>query len=378
MRLQNSYIFLVNPQKQDTKQQKTSANKRVFKFKQSVHSYVLKCFPGTTEYEIDGWDYQHKMVWRSDDHPDTCTVVFRFYSVIETTYLDVAAEGGSEEDVIKCLEYVHETLQSSGVCSDYVMILSYDTVSEYYCNKLYPKLNELERNLRKLLFNIYTVNFGRDYYKTTISGDIQTKAKENIRARGNADRKEVTVLQEFFYSLELGDVQQLLFTPRWTELDEQTKQAFLNEHSDLSMLSDADLRSEFADIAPKSDWDRFFSDKVSNVDFKGIINTIRGYRNKVAHCKHVTKEEYQDCVGMIKQLNDAIFEAIKATEDKDFESKNRVYLQNVVNQLADAIQNLSQMRTSMASSMIQSVVSSMKDVCHAITPSTELSNEDTE
>jgi hypothetical protein len=378
MRLQNSYIFLVNPKKQDIKQQSLSGNKRAFEFKQSVYSYVSKCFPGTTEYEIDGWDYQHKMVWRSDDHPDTCTVVFRFYSVIETTYLDVAAEGGSEEDVIKCLEYVHETLQSSGVCSDYVMILSYDTVSEYYCNKLYPKLNELERNLRKLLFNIYTVNFGRDYYKTTISGDIQTKAKENIRARGNADRKEVTVLQEFFYSLELGDVQQLLFTPRWTELDEQTKQAFLNEHSDLSMLSDADLRSEFADIAPKSDWDSFFSDKVSNVDFKGIIDTIRGYRNKVAHCKHVTQEEYQDCVGMIKQLNEAIFEAIKATEDKDFESKNRVYLQNVVNQLADAIQNLSQMRTSMASSMIQSVVSSMKDVCHAIAPSTELSDEDTE
>lgn len=378
MRLQNSYIFLVNPKKQDIKQQSLSGNKRAFEFKQSVYSHVSKCFPGTTEYEIDGWDYQHKMVWRSDDHPDTCTVVFRFYSVIETTYLDVAAEGGSEEDVIKCLEYVHETLQSSGVCSDYVMILSYDTVSEYYCNKLYPKLNELERNLRKLLFNIYTVNFGRDYYKTTISGDIQTKAKENIRAKGNADRKEVTVLQEFFYSLELGDVQQLLFTPRWTELDEQTKQAFLNEHSDLSMLSDADLRSEFADIAPKSDWDRFFSDKVSNVDFKGIIDTIRGYRNKVAHCKHVTQEEYQDCVGLIKQLNDAIFEAIKATEDKDFESKNRVYLQNVVNQLADAIQNLSQMRTSMASSMIQSVVSSMKDVCHAIAPSTELSNEDTE
>ena len=378
MRLQNSYIFLVNPKKQDTKQQKTSANKRVFEFKQSVHSYVLKCFPGTTEYEIESWDYQHEIVWKSDDHPETCTVLFRFYSVIGTTYLDVTAEGGSDEAVIQCLEYVHKTLQTSGVCSDYVMILSYDAVSEYYCNKLYPKLNELERNLRKLLFNIYTVNFGRDYYRTTISGDIQTKAKENIRARGNADRKEVTVLQEFFYSLEVGDVQQLLFTPRWTELDEQTKQAFLNEHSDLSMLSDADLRSEFADIAPKSDWDRFFSDKVSNVDFKGIIDTIRGYRNKVAHCKHVTKEEYQDCAGMIKQLNDAICEAIKATEDKDFESKNRLYLQNVVNQLADAIQNLSQMRTSMASSMIQSVVSSMKDVCHAIAPSTELSNEDTE
>lgn len=225
------------------------------------------------------------------------------------------------------------------------------------------------------------MNFGRDYYKTTISGDIQTKAKENIRARGNADRKETTVLQEFFYSLELGDVQQLLFTPKWTDLDEQTKQAFLNENSDLSRLSDADLRSAFVDITPKSDWDRFFSDKVSNVDFKDIIDTIRGYRNKVAHCKHVGREEYQKCVGIIKQLNDAILLAVKATEDKDFANKNRVYLQKMVKQLTDTIQGLSMMHTSMTSSVIQvaqSVVSSMKDAFLAIDLPAEFSNEDSE
>ncbi len=381
MRLQNSYIFLENPKKQDAQKPDNSDNKRTFEYRLSVHAYVSKCFKGTTEYELDSWDYQHEMIWRSDDQSVTCNVVFRFYSVIGTTYLDVTAEGGSDEDIIKCLEFVHTTLQTSGVSSDYVMILSYDAVSEYYCNRLYPKLNELERNLRKLLFNIYTVNFGRDYYKTTISGDIQTKAKENIRARGNADRKETTVLQEFFYSLELGDVQQLLFTPKWTDLDEQTKQAFLNENSDLSRLSDADLRSAFVDITPKSDWDRFFSDKVSNVDFKDIIDTIRGYRNKVAHCKHVGREEYQKCVGIIKQLNDAILLAVKATEDKDFANKNRVYLQKMVKQLTDTIQGLSMMHTSMTSSVIQvaqSVVSSMKDAFLAIDLPAEFSNEDSE
>lgn len=381
MRLQNSYIFLENPKKQDANKQNNSDNKRTFEYRLSVHAYVSKCFKGTTEYEIDNWDYQHEMVWQTDDQPETYNVVFRFYSVIGTTYLDVTAEGGSDEDIIKCLEFVHTTLQTSGISSDYVMILSYDAVSEYYCNRLYPKLNELERNLRKRLFNIYTVNFGRDYYRTTISGDIQTKAKEIIRARGNADRKEATVLQEFFYSLELGDVQQLLFPPKWTGLDEQTKQAFLNENSDLSRLSDADLRLAFVDIAPKSDWDRFFSDKVSNVDFKDIIDTIRGYRNKVAHCKHVTREEYQKCVGLIKQLNEAILQAVKATEDKDFANKNRVYLQKIVKQLTDAIQDLSMMHTSMASSVIQaaqSAVSSMKDAFLVIDPSAELSNEDIE
>lgn len=348
MRLQNSYIFLVNPNKQNTKKDKPSDNNRVFEYQPSVHSYVSKCFCGTTVYGIDDWYYQHEIVWQPDGYSEQCTVTFRFYSVIGTTYLDVAVEGGTEDGIIKCLEHVHTTLKSSGVCSDYVMIVSYDAVSEHYCNKLYPKLNKLERNLRKLLFNIYTVNFGSDYYKTTISDVIQSKAKENIRAKGSASRKEVTVLQEFFYSLEFGDVHQMLFTPRWTELDEQAKQNFLNEHSDLSMLSDAELRTAFENISPKSDWDRFFSDKISSVDFKGIIDIIRSYRNKVAHCKFISTDEYQDCLRVIKQLNDALLEAIKATEDKEFESKNRAYLQKTVKQLADAIQNLSAMYASMA------------------------------
>lgn len=259
------------------------------------------------------------------------------------------------------------------------MIVSYDAISEFYCNKLYPKLNELERHLRKLLFNIYTVNFGRDYYRTTFSAEIQSKAKEIIRAKGNSNRKEMTVLQEFFYSLEFGDIQEMLFTPRWTPLDEQAKCAFLEKHKDLSILTDAELRSVIADITPKSDWDRFFSDKLSGIDFKGIIESIRGFRNKVAHCKMITKVEYQNCLKMIEQLDDAILKAIEATEDKDFERKNSAYLQKMAGQLADAIQNFTTMYASMSSKLIQSTQSALSSLMNAVkaknSPSKPLNND---
>ena len=42
----------------------------------------------------------------------------------------------------------------------------------------FSRLNELERNLRKLLFNVYIVNFGVDYFNTTINGDIQSDVKQ--------------------------------------------------------------------------------------------------------------------------------------------------------------------------------------------------------
>ena len=70
--------------------------------------------------------------------------------------------------------------------------VNFSNFREYYCNKLYPKLNGLERNLRKLLFNTYIVNFGKSYYERTINKSIQGKAKQVIRARGNKETKKET------------------------------------------------------------------------------------------------------------------------------------------------------------------------------------------
>ena len=179
--------------------------------------------------------------------------------------------------------------------------------------------------------------------------------------------------------MEFGDIQEMLFTPRWTSLDEQAKCAFLDEHKDLSILTDAELRSVIADITPKSDWDRFFSDKLSGIDFKGIIESIRDFRNKVAHCKKITKEEYQNCLKMIEQLDDAILKAIEATEDKDFERKNSAYLQKMAGQLADAIQNFTTMYTSMSSKLIQSTQATLSSLMNSVktknSPSTLLNND---
>ena len=341
MRLQNNYIFLRNFI-EETKRNKSGDGKRTFVVPRTVYSYCLGCFPEGKECEVDEPHYRHKIVWEYDACPEKCSVTFRIYVVVGATYLEVDVEGNNEEDIIKCLEYVHGVLQASGVCQDYTMIKSYDAVSEFYCNKLYPLLNKLERNLRNLLFNIYIVNFGKDYYKTTISDDIQRKAKEKIRAKGDAGKKEAAVIQEFFYSLEFGDIRQMLFKPKWTELDEQNKHKFLEEHSDLSTLSDEELRSAFAAITPKSDWDRFFCDKMPNIDLEDILEKIRKCRNKVAHCKHVTMEEYQDSRKVIEQLNEAIAEAIKATEDKDFAEKNMEHLKKSLQLMADMLQQLSE------------------------------------
>lgn len=43
---------------------------------------------------------------------------------------------------------------------DYHLIVAYDGVSEYYCNKVYPKFQHFERQLRHLIFKVVTRAFG--------------------------------------------------------------------------------------------------------------------------------------------------------------------------------------------------------------------------
>ena len=106
-------------------------------------------------------------------------VTFVIFEVVGATYINLIVEVNTKSQAIKCLETIQAQLFSPILNEKFIPIISYDAISEYYCNKIYPKLNELERNLRHLLFNTYIVNFGRNYY-SDMDIDLQNKIKQNI------------------------------------------------------------------------------------------------------------------------------------------------------------------------------------------------------
>lgn len=77
----------------------------------------------------------------------------------------------------------------------------------------------------------------------TVSGELQSRIKGIINVDGKSDRdklrniykvsnKEVDEIarwQRFFYSVEFGDIQKLLFSKGWTNDDEQAKSHFLEK-----------------------------------------------------------------------------------------------------------------------------------------------------
>lgn len=321
MELQNSYIFLKESNESSGKNLEAYFNESFETLKRTGHG--INIFKRTYSGEIKIGKKERR-------------AMFMLHLVENTYYVDVIAQGKTKSDVVKTLEYIHSVICDSNISLDYTMIISYDAISEYYCNLMFPKLNELERNLRKLLYNIYTVNFGKDYYKATISDEIQTKAKGIIHASGGKKKRETEYIQKMFYSLEFGDVEQLLFDKKWTKLDENNKTTFLKSHTNLSELSDEILRNVITNIAPKSDWERFFSDKIVVDGIEELIEEIRKNRNNVAHCKFFYKNEYEACSKYVDELNQAILKAITIAEEKDFADKNAETIINNINICIDA------------------------------------------
>lgn len=338
MKLQNSYVFLKNPYWQEPKPYKDSNGMIVLTIGNNLYSYIKKCFPTISKDDGYGDFCKKKYTTAVQCGEGECQAEFIITEVVDTKYLDVVVDAKTKHQAVRCLEHIQNTILSSGVREIYIEIISFDAVSEYYCNKIYPKLNNLERNLRRLLFNSYIVNFGREYYKATVDEDLQRKIKgvvnidskktdkERIKTdyhvANGKEVEEVMRLQRFFYSLEYIDIQKLLFTPNWTKADECAKAEFLVKNPELSTLSDEELRNAFAQYIPRSDWDRFFSNKIDIHNIQEMIESIREYRNSVAHFKFFYKDDYDECNVLVNRLNKAIVKAIKMTEDEDFVKKN--------------------------------------------------------
>lgn len=353
MTLQNSYIFLGNPYKKEEKKEKrTPDGAIILEIGKNVYSYLSAAFPNLTKNKENSNLFRHEYGCSVQIGTGCCEVKFIINEVIDITYLDVVAEGKTKAQIIKCLEQVQDTLLSSGVRENYIDIVSYDAISEYYCNKILPKLNALERNLRKLLFNIYIVNFGREYYQATISKELQDKIKGVIKAKGSEEKKEIERLQQFFYSFEFNDIQKLLFAPSWTDIDEQAKNSFLEKHNDLSKLSDEELREAFSKFTPKSDWERFFSSKIDIADIEDMIEKIRQHRNHIAHFKFFYNEAYAESNRLISQLNSAVLNAIKLTEDKDFAEKSA---EHIANAMSNVLRRFSEMQQKIGDRIVRSL-----------------------
>ncbi len=338
MKNQSSWIFLEHPNKDVMKTSIEEENAQM-DIGHSVYSFISSTFP-SVDRVIDPTDiFASQLAGKIDN----CNARFDIHGVGRVQYLDVSVEGETEDLVIACLERIQSSLLQSGIKQYYVDINSYDAVSEHYCNMIVGYLNSFERNLRKLLFNTYVLYFRENYYQATMDENLQKKIKGliNISSRDEIPRicedykvektqaKAILYLKYFFYSLELGDAIEFIFSDKQPAEEEDTLED-TNIQVDLSKLPDSKLSEVVASMSSKSDWDLFFSSKIHIENAKEKIEQIRKHRNSVAHFKYFSKSDYSQCLSLLSELNEAILEAIEETKKVDFANRNQAIIKEIL------------------------------------------------
>lgn len=339
MELKNSYIFLKRKKENNNIKKSSKENVIAVSFTPSLKKLLKRSFQNISfNDKEDNFDMFNSGSFYVNYNNKEIKVLFKYHNVWSNYYLDVIVNSRRKQEVIEILDIVNSTLIGKENVFDehYVSIVSYDYISEYYCNKLFPYLNEFERKLRKVLFCIYTLNFNLEYYSATTSEEFQKGLKEKSKKSKEENiPKDDCYIKLGFYSLDYSDIDKLLFTKSITDAESMKLKKFLEDNDDLSKLNDAKIRETFNLCVYRTDWERFFDDKKFDDDFQKTLNDIRNFRNNIAHCKFISKIQYQSCIQILKKSIKSLDMAIKITEEKDFINKSIELQHESFNRLAN-------------------------------------------
>lgn len=280
---------------------------KIFNLEDSDWKEVDKFFSYTVEF-----DYSLEEIHS--------TVNFELFKVAKDYYLNIGATASTRHKSVTVLENIDNKLfkPKARLTEEYWIFPSYDAISEYYCNKIYPKLAYFERSLRRLLFNLYILNYGESYQRKAIAPAITLSAERKIRNKKNKDEISLT---QFFYLFEFSDYRRLLFTKEWLPIDQDEKDKFLRDNKKLRDLPEEKLLKFVENLGPKTGWERFFSER-NILDIEQYLEEIQERRNIVAHSKIFTKDAYLKTVSSLKILTETVISAIENTQQRDFPEKN--------------------------------------------------------
>ena len=281
-------------------------------------------------------------------------------TVDEIHYMSVSTEAKTKLRAIIFMEEFHKTIKNDK-CSlqkHYDLTTTYDSVSEYYCNKIFPKIAQFERLFRRLLFNVYLLNYGRNYHVDGINPDLY---KQAVKSNSQNKPSEISPEREFFYLLNLGQMKRLLFQQEWLEVESLAKTKFLTENPDLSKLKDSELRKFIEEIQPRTRWERLFGAE----DFPAIqqdLDTFKDFRNKVAHNGFFSSQDYDTSKSLLQKLINYTKQIIIKTETIDFYNKNNAGLIESLRKLTSTIGSMFNDIVGLNNGLVDSFTSEISDI----------------
>lgn len=186
----------------------------------------------------------------------------------------------------------------------------WDDVGRIYAEKSYPLINEVENLLRRLIAKFMLITVGVNWSRDTIHPDLFKKIESF-----NDPEPYINDL----FKLDFIHLKQVLF--------EKKRDISLEELDRLlsrTKFSDED-KEKIQKYIPKSNWEKYFSelieDRESSLEKKWEL--LYKLRNKVAHNRHVKKEEFDKIKGLTTQIKEILAKASAKVGEIDLNEEDR-------------------------------------------------------
>ena len=253
----------------------------------------------------------------------------------------------------KCAEVLEAVNVKFTECSEirpYHVVVSYDDISTYYCNRAYPLFHEFERQIRNLVFKLLTKTFGAFWLDKTVSQELKNNLKVKMRMNDKNAREE-KLIEIALHEMDMFQLEQYLFG----DTRDVDPSQLLDVHLSREALAEMDkdqITSALESGRAKSIWDRYFAPKITVPELKEKLGLIRINRNKVAHCKPFYKYDY-DAIRKILYDDGLIKQIEKAIDEISTKQMNTITIRDVIGGFATMLQ-----ATAVAAKIAAPVISS--------------------
>jgi len=227
-------------------------------------------------------------------------------------YFLIALENTNDELVDEFSEVGNKIKQiSKRINPDSTVVnILWDDIGRHYAYKAYPLINDVENVMRKLISKFMLINVGMDWSKETIHPDLAKKIEKF---------EEEDVHLNDLYKLDFINLSEVLFQKkRDISLDELDKVLLKTKFDD----SD---RNKILKYVPKSNWEKYFSSLLDE-DSQGLEKKwelLYKLRNKVAHNRFLTKEDFGKIKGLTSQVKAILSIAMNKLGEIDLDEEDR-------------------------------------------------------
>jgi DNA-binding CsgD family transcriptional regulator/DNA-binding transcriptional MerR regulator len=189
----------------------------------------------------------------------------------------------------------------------------WDDVGRIYAEQSYPLINDVENQMRRLIAKFMLITVGMNWCKDAIHPDLFKKIENYEDDEPNLND---------LHKLDFIHLNQVLFEKKrdisLEEVDRLLRKTNFNDEDKERLLK----------YVPRSNWEKYFStlidEKDSSLEKKWEL--LYKLRNKVAHNRHVKKEEFETIKGLSSQIKDVITKATAKLGEIDLNEEDRELL----------------------------------------------------